>query len=142
TRRTTSASKPTPQLNPNRRPFARPTEMRRVLPAASASPSRRAAATGSRGNPSSLGITLVPPPGTNPSGTRPSAPFSASLKPPSPRHPTRTRPRRSTSASSAPGHHKRCLLANRDAAGQEPPAAPVATDRDREGVAPAALAAV
>src|SRR5438270_103617 len=84
TRRTTSASKPTPQLNPNRRPFIRPSEMRRVLPAARASPRRRAASTGSRGRPSTRDRTLVPPPGRNPSGTRPSAPFSASLKPPSP----------------------------------------------------------
>ena len=46
--------------------------------------SLRAASTGSRGSPSTRGRTLVPPPGTKPSGTRPSLPFNASLKPPSP----------------------------------------------------------
>ena len=52
---------------------------------ASASASCSAASTGSRGKPSARGSTLVPPPGTNPSGkSSRSTPFRASLKPPSP----------------------------------------------------------
>ena len=84
TRRTTSAGRPTPAAKANRRPLTRPSEMRRVRPAANASAICRAASTGSRGSPSARESTLVPPPGRNPIGTSESSPFSASLKPPSP----------------------------------------------------------
>src|SRR6185436_15495615 len=47
-------------------------------------PGRKRLPEPARGRPSTRGRTLVPPPGRNPSGTLPSAPFSASLKPPSP----------------------------------------------------------
>ena len=51
-----------PAPKANRLPFTRPSEMRRVRRAASASRELRAAATGSRGRPSARGKTLVPPP--------------------------------------------------------------------------------
>ena len=84
TRRTASASSPTPAPNANRRPFTRPTVILRVLCSEIASASRRAAATGSAGSPSARESTLVPPPGRKPIGTPSPSPFSASLKPPSP----------------------------------------------------------
>ena len=78
--RTASASIPIPAANAKRRPFTRPTEIRRVRPFASCS----AARTGSPGSPSARGSTFAPPPGTNPTGVSGPIPFSTSLKPPSP----------------------------------------------------------
>ena len=61
-----------------------------------------AAADGSRGSPSARGRTLVPPPGTKPSGMRPSLPFNASLKPPSPENTyTRSTPEAAATSSVA-----------------------------------------
>ena len=68
TRRTSSASRPMPAEKPKRRPFTRPTEIVRVRPASSASPTCRAAAAGSRGRPSARESTFAPPPGRKPSG--------------------------------------------------------------------------
>src|SRR3954469_5845580 len=84
-RRTASASRPIPALNAKRRPLTRPVEIFRVRSCSSASASCSAASSGSRGRPSARGRTLVPPPGTKPSGkSSRSTPFSTSLKPPSP----------------------------------------------------------
>jgi hypothetical protein len=80
TRRTSSASSPSPALKPKRRPFTRPSPILLVRPAAT----RLAAAIGSLGRPSARGKTLVPPPGRKPSGTSARSPFTTSLYVPSP----------------------------------------------------------
>ena len=85
-----------PAANAKRRPLTRPSEIRRVRPAASASATCRAASTGSRGSPSARESTLAPPPGRKPIGTSDSSPFRASLKPPS--------PEKTTTASAPPRH--------------------------------------
>jgi len=68
----------------------------------------RAAATGSRGSPSARGNTLVPPPGRNPIGVAPSAPFSASLYVPSPEN-TTIASMSAAEASAASRSHARTL---------------------------------
>src|SRR5581483_5248567 len=83
-RRTASPSKPSPAEKLKRRPLTEPSEMRRKRSDAIASAMLRAASTASRGSPSARGSTLVPPPGRNPIGSAPSAPFRASLYVPSP----------------------------------------------------------
>ena len=84
TRRTTSASRPTPALNAKRRPLMRPTRTCRSVPSRRATASRRAAAGIEGGSPRLRAITLVPPPGRSPIGTSAPIPLSTSLAVPSP----------------------------------------------------------
>ena len=81
TRRTSSASSPTPALNVKRRPLTRPSEMLRSRCRAGKEPG---GLTGSRGSPSARGSTLVPPPGRKPTATSSSTPLTTSLNAPSP----------------------------------------------------------
>ena len=96
TRRTASASRPTPAENAKRRPLTRPRVMRRVRPRSSASATCAPPRPGRAGGRARAAGRSCRRRAGSRSACPPSSPFSASLKPPS--------PEKTTIASAPPRH--------------------------------------